>query len=103
MADGCPSNAPLLSRNRSVNISKPEQRVLHVLAQGGVVRHERHDGHKKITHVLCVARDGAILSDCTLEVFTRLRRRRLVASRGGSAYRISRRGLEVVRAQADNR
>ncbi len=82
-----------------MNISRPEQRVLHALAQGGSVRHERGDG-RKITSILCVTRDGAILSDCTLDVFARLRRKQLIASRGGGPYRISRRGLDVVRAQA---
>ncbi|WP_424933950.1 YjhX family toxin [Amaricoccus macauensis] len=85
-----------------MNISRPEQRVLHVLAQGGTIRHERNDS-RKITDVLCVTRDGAILSDCTLDIFSRLKRKRLIASRSGEPYRISRRGLCTVRAQLDNR
>lgn len=85
-----------------MNISRAEQRVLHVLAQGGLIRHERGQG-RKITRVVCVNRDGHILSDCTIEVFFRLRRRRLIASRDGGPYRISRLGRRSVRAQVDNR
>lgn len=84
-----------------MNISRPEQRVLHVLAQGGRIVHER-DG-AKVREVICYTRDGHVLSDCTLPIFARLRRKRLIASHRGSAYRISRRGLFAVRAQLDNR
>ncbi len=85
-----------------MNISKGEQRVLHVLAQGGLIRHERGAG-RKITKVLCVTRDGHVLSDCTLSLFNRLRRRRLIISQGGRPYRISQLGRESVRPQFDNR
>lgn len=84
-----------------MNVSKGEQRVLHALAQGGFIRHERDNG--RISRVDCFTRDGFRLADCTLEVFSRLKRRRLIESRGGSPYRISRKGLAVVRAQLDNR
>ncbi len=84
-----------------MNISRPEQRVLHVLAQGGRILHDRSGA--KVTGVTCYTRDHAVLSDCTLEIFSRLRRKRLIASHSGSAYRISRRGLDTVRAQPDNR
>ncbi len=90
-----------------MNISKTEQRVLHVLAQGGHIRHERGPGHNgsgcKITKVVCFTRDGHVLSDCTLAVFTRLRRRRLIASAKGGPYRATRLGRVSVRAQLDNR
>lgn len=96
-----------------MNISRSEQRVLHVLALGGRILHERGDscqtGTKttakttaKITEVTCVTREGMILTDCTLEVFQRLRAKRLIESRSGSPYRISRRGRLTVRAQLDN-
>ncbi|HXP96134.1 MAG TPA: YjhX family toxin [Telmatospirillum sp.] len=85
-----------------MNLSRGEQRVLHVLAQGGFIRHE-HSSRTRISRVDCVTRDGSLLSDCTLDVFMTLRRKRLVASRDGGPYRISRMGRGVVRPQADNR
>ena len=85
-----------------MNISKHEQRVLHELARGGLIRHCRNDtGH--IVEILCVTRDGHILTDCTLSLFQRLRRRRLIQSHGGNPYRISQLGIASVRAQANNR
>ncbi|MBN8293056.1 YjhX family toxin [Rhodobacter sp. NTK016B] len=84
-----------------MNISRPEQRVLHVLALGGHILHERDDG-PKITAITCVTRDGSVLSDCTRPVFDRLRRKRLIESHKGSPYRISKRGRLFVRAQLDN-
>ncbi|QPH55179.1 YjhX family toxin [Pontivivens ytuae] len=85
-----------------MNISKPEQRVLHVLAQRGLIRHER-DHRAKVVAVTCFTHDGNVLSDCTLAVFTRLRAKRLIRSRNGASYRITRLGRTSVRAQADNR
>jgi uncharacterized protein len=84
-----------------MNISRTEQRVLHVLALGGRIEHARNGG-AKIDEILCVIRDGLILADCTLATFQRLRRKRLIASEGGGPYRISRLGRMSVRAQTDN-
>ncbi len=86
-----------------MNISKYEQRVLHALAQGGRIVHRRHPNTGKIVEVDCFNRDGWRLDDCKLGVFRRLKRRQLIASHGGAPYRISRRGLDAVRAQLDNR
>jgi hypothetical protein len=83
-----------------MNLSRTEQRVLHVLALGGRIDHARRGA--KIDQILCVSRDGFILADCTLSVFQRLRRKRLIASEGGGPYRISRLGRLSVRAQTDN-
>lgn len=84
-----------------MNISRIEQRVLHVLAQGGLLRHTREGRH--IIAVDCLTRDGHRLDDVSLDTFARLRRRGLIESRGGRPYRISPKGLGAVRAQADNR
>ncbi|MDY0242043.1 MAG: YjhX family toxin [Rhodospirillaceae bacterium] len=84
-----------------MNISRNEQRALHVLALGGHVLHRRGDG-PKITSATCVTRDGMILADFDLTVFKRLRQKRLIESRSGSPYRISKRGRIFVRAQYDN-
>lgn len=74
--------------------------MLHVLALGGRIDHSRNG--TKIDEVLCVSRDGLILTDCTLSVFQRLRRKRLIASESGAPYRITRLGRLSVRAQLDN-
>ena len=85
-----------------MNISKLEQRVLHVLAQGGVIQHERDQG-AKVTAVTCFTHNGQVLSDLTLPRFTKLRRKGRIHSAGGRPYRISRRGRLSVRAQLNNR
>ncbi|MEF2074201.1 YjhX family toxin [Consotaella sp. CSK11QG-6] len=85
-----------------MNISRGEQRVLHVLAKGGFIRYERRD-NGKITDIECYTRDGYRLLDCTPDVFSRLRRKRLIESRSSQPYRINRRGREAVRSQSDNR
>lgn len=85
-----------------MNISKAEQRVLHVLAQGGMIRHRRDErGH--IVEALCFTRDGFVLSGCSPSLFRRLRRRGFIGSLNGAPYRISQAGLRAVRAQLDNR
>jgi hypothetical protein len=85
-----------------MNISRDEQRVLHALAQGGFIRHER-DERGRILQVYCFTRDGHVLANCTLEVFAKLRRKRLIESRSSSPYRISENGRRAVRPQYDNR
>ena len=85
-----------------MNVSKFEQRVLHVLAQGGAIHHLRGpDG--KIAAARCFTREGFVLTDCTLPLFRRLKQRGPIASRGGRPYAITRQGLAAVRAQLDNR
>ena len=85
-----------------MNNSKAEQRMLHVLAQGGMIRHRRNEsGH--IIEALCFTRDGHVLADTGLSLFNRLRRRGFIGSQGGAPYRITQAGLRAVRAQLDNR
>lgn len=85
-----------------MNISKAEQRVLHVLAQGGAIRHRR-DSDGRIIEAICFTREGFVLANMNLPLFNRLRRRGFIASRGGAPYRITQAGLRAVRAQLDNR
>lgn len=76
--------------------------MLHALAQGGFIRHER-DENGRISHIDCFTRNGHVLADCTIAIFTKLRSKRLIESRKGSPYRISQKGRITVRPQVDNR
>ncbi|MDO8296106.1 MAG: YjhX family toxin [Caulobacter sp.] len=85
-----------------MNISKPQQRTLHALAQGGAITLVRDD-LGGVVAAECFNRDGWLLSDCNLVVFRALKKRRLIASRDGGPYRITRAGLLSLRSQLDNR
>ena len=85
-----------------MNISKHEQRVLHELALGGSIHHERLDSGK-IRDVTCYTRNGHVLTDCTLVVFQRLLKRRFIHSKNGGPYRASALGIKSVRAQMNQR
>jgi uncharacterized protein len=85
-----------------MDISRYEQRVLHALAQGGEIRPLKCP-RGRITAVSCVNREGWTLPGVDLALFRRLKRRRAIRSEQGRPYRITRRGLELVRSQPDNR
>ncbi len=85
-----------------MNISKREQRVLHVLALGGAIAFDRAE-NGKVQGVTCFTREGHVLADCTMQVFERLRRRRLIRSQGGKPYRATHAGIRMVRAEQDQR
>lgn len=85
-----------------MNISKHEQRVLHELALGGAIHHERCD-KGKIREITCFTREGHVLTDCPLDLFQRLRRRRFIRSQNGRPYRVTRLGITSVRAQLNQR
>jgi uncharacterized protein len=85
-----------------MDISREEQRVLHALAQGGVITAIKTETGK-ITDIECLNRDGWRMTGCSLQLFRKLKRRDAIASSGGGPYRITRRGLELVRSEPDNR
>ncbi|MCY6382842.1 YjhX family toxin [Hoeflea prorocentri] len=85
-----------------MDISRPEQRVLHLLAQGGHILVEK-DERGRIVDNSCITRDGWYWSGCSLELFRKLKRRRLISSKRGGPYTITQLGLRRVRSQADNR
>jgi uncharacterized protein YjhX (UPF0386 family) len=85
-----------------VNISRAQQRVLHALARGGRIILERDD-RGDILEAECWTREGWRLGDCTVEVFKALKRRRLIMSRDGGPYLITRDGLVRLRSRPDNR
>ncbi len=86
-----------------VNISKPQQRTLHALAQGGAITLVRDEDDGAVIGAECWTRDGWLLSDCDLAVFKALKKRRFIASKNGGAYRITREGLLNLRSRLDNR
>jgi len=80
-----------------LNISKHDQRVLHILALGGEIHYRRENG--KIQQVTCYTRDGNVLSNCTFEIFKRLKSKKLIGSKKGQPYRITPLGARSVRSQ----
>ena len=76
--------------------------MLHALAQGGEIRAAKCP-RGRIEAVACVNREGWTLPGIDLALFRRLKRRQAIRSQEGRPYRITRRGLELVRSQPDNR
>lgn len=95
-------SADINSRDNLLNISKQEQRVLHVLAQDGAIHFERMK-NCKVREVSCFTRAGHVLADCSLELFDRLKKRRFIKSVNGRPYRATRLGIRSVNPQYDNR
>ncbi len=85
-----------------MDISRSEQRILHLLAQGGRIETERND-KGRIAEATCITRDGWVFPELDIPLFRKLKRRKCIASSGGGPYRITRRGLALVRARPDNR
>jgi hypothetical protein len=85
-----------------MDISRAEQRVLHLLAQGGRIELIR-DERGAIEELACYSRDGWLYTDFGLLMFRKLKAKRAIASRDSRPYRITPRGLELVRSQPDNR
>jgi uncharacterized protein len=86
----------------SMDISRDEQRVLHALAQGGRIALLRNEAGK-VTGLEFFNRDGWLMSNCSLMLFKKLKAKKAIKSSGGQPYRITKRGLELVRSEYDNR
>jgi uncharacterized protein len=89
-------------RNSRMDISRAQQRILHLLAQGGHIVVKR-DTQARTVEIDCITREGWRYGALDVTLFRKLKRLRAVASKNGSPYRITRRGLELVRSQLDNR
>ncbi|MCX2723391.1 YjhX family toxin [Roseibium salinum] len=85
-----------------MDISKAEQRVLHLLAQGGCILVEK-DEDGRIVNYETVTREGWFWGGCSPHLFRKLKYKRLIASRNSGPYKITRLGLKRVRAQLNNR
>jgi len=85
-----------------MDISRAEQRILHLLAQGGRIELVRDDS-RKISGIRLITREGWLFGGLDLETFRKLKRKRAISSRQGRPYSVTRRGLELVRSQLNNR
>ncbi len=85
-----------------MDISRNEQRILHLLAQGGRIEIYRNDS-RKIEKAQCFSRDGWLYPGFDLLLFRKLKRLKAISSKAGRPYRITERGLRLVRAEPDNR
>ena len=85
-----------------MDISKAEQRILHVLAQGGCIELLRDDDGT-LEELNCITRDGWYYAGLSEFIFRKLKYRRLISSKSGKPYRITKLDLKRVRSQVDNR
>ena len=83
-----------------MDISRAEQRILHLLAQGGRIEKLKNENDEPVFE--CFTRDGWRYPHLDTRLFRKLKRKRAIASRNGRPYQITRRGLQLVRSQFDN-
>lgn len=85
-----------------MDISRAEQRILHLLAQGGRIEITRDDD-RNIEKLQLITREGWAFSRLDLTTFRKLKQKKAIPSQDGKPYRITERGLLLVRAEQDNR
>ena len=88
--------------SHNLDISREEQRVLHMLAQGGCIKPLKNS-KGRIEKLELYNRDGWCMPNFDMLLFKKLKRRHTIASQDSGPYRITRRGLELVRSELDNR
>ena len=85
-----------------MDISRAEQRILHLLAQGGRIELTR-DENRRIEKIQLFTREGWMFSGLDIVTFRKLKQKKAIRSIGGMPYRITERGLVLVRAEQNNR
>lgn len=76
--------------------------MLHVLAQGGNITPLKNN-KGRIAGLELYNRDGWRMPIIDMLLFKKLQRKKAIASQNSEPYRITRRGLELVRSEYDNR
>lgn len=76
--------------------------MLHALAQGGLIKPLKNT-KGRIAGLQLYNRDGWLMPIIDTLLFKKLQRKKAIASRDGQPYRITRRGLELVRSEVSNR
>ena len=87
---------------KTMDISRAEQRILHLLAQGGRIELTRDD-NRKIQKLQLFTREGWVFSGLDIVTFRKLKQKKAIRSTSGRPYRITERGLVLVRADPNNR
>lgn len=85
-----------------MDISRAEQRILHLLAQGGRIELVRDD-NRKVEKLQLFTREGWMFSGLDAVTFRKLKQKKAIRSTGGMPYLITERGLVLVRAEQNNR
>ncbi|CAD7028940.1 hypothetical protein RHAB21_01590 [Pseudorhizobium halotolerans] len=85
-----------------MDISRAEQRILHLLAQGGRIELVRDD-NRKVEKLQLFTREGWMFGGLDIVTFRKLKQKKAIRSIGGMPYRITERGLVLVRGEQDNR
>lgn len=85
-----------------MDISRAEQRILHLLAQGGRIELVRND-NRKVEKLQLFTREGWMFSGLDIVTCRKLKQKKAIRSTGGMPYRITERGLVLVRAEQNNR